>query len=223
MKKQLIIAVLFVRIFTNAQVTLNSVSNFSDFNIVGLGNQPITHYTVPYSFVSNGWATYTFNINKTYTSTVVFDSIVAKYDVLAYYQFPAALSVNSASMASGLTTKRVKVTSASSIAFNFNISFSDSSTQINFANLSVIAYAANPVGITNLENAKKSINVYPNPTNNVLNFDELYNVTLKDINGKVLLYQNNQNTLDLSDFQSGVYFLSLENSSQNQTLKVVKL
>lgn len=221
-KKLLTAVVIFTAICTQAQTTLNTLNNFTDFTVTGIGAQPITQATNPFGFTSNGWSTYTFSVNKTYTSTVVFDSIVAKYDLFAYYQFPAALSVNSSSLNSGTSAKKLKVTNTNSIPLLFNVVFADSSTELRFTNLSVIGYIGT-VGLVDLNNSNtNNVRVYPNPSNNEIFFDEPADISLADLTGKVLYSENNISHLNLSMYECGVYFLTLTINDQKQTHKIVK-
>jgi hypothetical protein len=82
-----------------------------------------------------------------------------------------------------------------------------------------------------------NIGVYPNPTTSILNINfELVNTDnaaqlyLYDMNGRVVKmisndFQNsgfNQLTTDISDLQSGVYFLQIKSGGSSITKRVVK-
>ena len=76
---------------------------------------------------------------------------------------------------------------------------------------------------------EKIIALYPNPTNNLLNIDATENLEVKifDMLGK-LMYSNNvstgSNTLDISNYNAGVYFLNATNNSgKTNTIKVIKI
>ncbi|MEJ6681321.1 MAG: T9SS type A sorting domain-containing protein, partial [Flavobacteriales bacterium] len=67
----------------------------------------------------------------------------------------------------------------------------------------------------------EAINVYPNPTNGLINIklsDEFYksDIQLIDINGKIIAswqsFTNSQ--LDLSDFAQGVYILEFQGRTE---------
>lgn len=74
-----------------------------------------------------------------------------------------------------------------------------------------------------------AFNVYPNPTNGVLSIEstvqESVNIHVLDITGKVVLeeylFANDRTTLDLSSYESGMYFVRLVNDSKSKTIKVV--
>lgn len=72
-------------------------------------------------------------------------------------------------------------------------------------------------------NLSNKISVYPNPTHSVINFSEaIESVNLFDIQGKLLHSANNINQIDLSYFNSGVYFLNLQTAHAKQHIKVIK-
>lgn len=70
-------------------------------------------------------------------------------------------------------------------------------------------------GIKENQIAKNTI-VYPNPSSGVINIDDWYiksigySVTVTDSYGKLVLNSINANSLDLSSFESGVYFVSIQ-------------
>jgi hypothetical protein len=89
-------------------------------------------------------------------------------------------------------------------------------------NFSVItADYLEPIGYT-LETAV----AYPNPTYNSLQIQYPYSIrtTLSSMSGQVL-QQGYSSEMDLSAYQSGVYFLTIEDSKTNlkKTIKIVKL
>lgn len=82
-------------------------------------------------------------------------------------------------------------------------------------------------GLVNIENNKKmqSITVFPNPTNGKITFNICaeYEVIVYDITGRIVNYSwvnENQPTIDLSDQETGLYFIYLGGSG-NHILKVI--
>ena len=77
-----------------------------------------------------------------------------------------------------------------------------------------------------------SINIYPNPTSDILNIncsDETYvGIKIKDIKGGIVksisnTFLNNNYCIDLGNFNSGVYFLEIVfNSNKKQVYKIQK-
>lgn len=78
------------------------------------------------------------------------------------------------------------------------------------------------------ENSTPKINVYPNPTNNILNVsseENLKEVQVYDLFGKLLLQQSvNESsfTINLSNYTSGTYILRVITSDGIKTAKIVK-
>jgi len=53
--------------------------------------------------------------------------------------------------------------------------------------------------------------IYPNPVSNTLYFTKNANfVSISDLNGKLILANNNINTIDVSMFNKGVYFIDVD-------------
>lgn len=81
-------------------------------------------------------------------------------------------------------------------------------------------------------NNNEMINVSPNPSNGVYNvrinkFSGKVTMQVVDINGRVVLSQtdadfNNEATIDLSAFQSGIYILKVNANNLNYTEKLIK-
>lgn len=78
-------------------------------------------------------------------------------------------------------------------------------------------------------NAFNNINVYPSPFNEFItieNNNELQTLRLSDLNGRVLIEQNANSkkaTINTNTLASGVYFLTITDTKNNQkTMKVVK-
>jgi hypothetical protein len=79
-------------------------------------------------------------------------------------------------------------------------------------------------GIDNLSASKNSIDLYPNPTSNYINFSVQANAQLINLNGQIVLDQKNVNSLDVSELKSGIYFILLSDSNGAiiQRSKIVK-
>jgi len=77
------------------------------------------------------------------------------------------------------------------------------------------------------ENNNLNVLVYPNPAVNVLNItlnsNELFNLTITDLNGKQILAErisNLSNMVDISNISSGMYLLRIANSNVQSTTKI---
>jgi hypothetical protein len=68
--------------------------------------------------------------------------------------------------------------------------------------------------------------IYPNPTKGTIyvpEYDSRTSIQLYDLSGKLVFYQNeiNFNQLDLSPFESGIYFLKMSNEKGSGITRVV--
>ena len=81
---------------------------------------------------------------------------------------------------------------------------------------------------TAIEEIEQKIQVFPNPTHKIINItsDEKIEgiISLKDITGKIILLTNFEASqiLDISDFSTGVYLLSIQTRDGIFTKRIVK-
>lgn len=78
------------------------------------------------------------------------------------------------------------------------------------------------VGVT--ENIPVEINIYPNPVSSILNIDgvdEGY-ITIKDVMGKEVYSSSVQAKIDVHDFRTGIYFITIQHYGQQKMLKFIK-
>ena len=101
----------------------------------------------------------------------------------------------------------------------------DNSGNTNYCsfNLTVDIYS----NIYNLLN--NGISIYPNPTNGIINIEfadnNIQQIIISDITGKTIAEKNNiqQNkTIDLSNFESGIYIIKIQTDNEIFTTKIVK-
>lgn len=76
---------------------------------------------------------------------------------------------------------------------------------------------------------EKAISIYPNPTNGVVNLDfagrNIRKVKVIDLMGKIMNEKTNLNqfeTIDLSGFENGLYFIVLQTHDSNTSYKIMK-
>ena len=71
--------------------------------------------------------------------------------------------------------------------------------------------------------SKNHISFYPNPANTVLYIDGANYIKLIDISGKIVLSKNisNNNSIDIRNLKSGIYFISLENENKTVVRKLI--
>lgn len=82
---------------------------------------------------------------------------------------------------------------------------------------------------TNINEANNEIgaSIYPNPTNDIVNVKvsktDVYTLTVRDVTGKVVMNKtviNQLTQLDFNGYDSGIYFITLNNKTQKTTFKL---
>ena len=77
------------------------------------------------------------------------------------------------------------------------------------------------VGIATVDGGQ--INVYPNPTANTVHFSRnVDEATLFDLNGRMLVYRNDVQSLDMATLPTGTYVLRLRNGNATATCRIIK-
>ena len=83
----------------------------------------------------------------------------------------------------------------------------------------------NVLGIEN-ESSIEGLEVYPNPTSSfvTINLEGEFVYSVVNVLGEVVYSGNGVNTekLDLTDLESGTYFITIDNDDKQETLKIVK-
>jgi hypothetical protein len=90
----------------------------------------------------------------------------------------------------------------------------------------------NTTGLTAMDASIKNVTVYPNPANGVVNVlmdvtETRSTITIADLSGRTLLTHNVEGTgfistpIDLSSFNTGIYFISVNNGNSRSVQKVV--
>ena len=72
---------------------------------------------------------------------------------------------------------------------------------------------------------KLELGIYPNPATDILNIktqDELRNVTIYDISGKILNTRVSNNQVDVSAFVKGIYIINITTENANYVQKFIK-
>lgn len=83
------------------------------------------------------------------------------------------------------------------------------------------------INSTGIDEASINLNIYPNPTNNVVNVeaDDMKNIRVTDVLGQVLIEKNATGDLmriDMSKYASGQYFMQVYTAKGMITRKIVK-
>lgn len=90
---------------------------------------------------------------------------------------------------------------------------------------STTVYRFTPTFLSTITSEKQRYSVYPNPSNNLFFFNgitENMNYLVTDISGKIIqkgLFQVNEASLDLSAYESGLYFLKFESGEVIRLIK----
>jgi len=113
--------------------------------------------------------------------------------------------------------------------YNFDVTFVDcNSRSIN----SNVTYSDQlyidpnvATGVKNIKSNSSVVNIYPNPVNNILTIEgeNISNVQILNINGKVVRTINNVNsktTIDVSSLTQGIYFVKIGNSKVQKLVKM---
>ena len=91
----------------------------------------------------------------------------------------------------------------------------------NLSKATVMKYVEPTTGINNF-NLPYCINVFPNPTKNLINFSTQTNVQLTNVIGQIVAERKNVNQVDLSDQPTGIYFLTFTDNN-GQVVKRIKI
>lgn len=82
------------------------------------------------------------------------------------------------------------------------------------------------LGLNTSDIAESKISIFPNPTQDYLNFSNneiLDNVTIYDLNGRdIEAYQKVSKGIDVSFLENGIYLIKINANNQTQTLKFIK-
>jgi spore coat protein CotH len=87
--------------------------------------------------------------------------------------------------------------------------------------MQVPTFNSNNDFVNSITENKELIKVYPNPFSNIIQWDSFERVEVRDLLGKLIYTDENTNLLQTSNWDSGVYFISL--LDKNQTVKIIKI
>ena len=156
--------------------------------------------------------------------TVLFDSGQTYYTLPDYVAEGSVTATDNCS--TGLTISQTPAAGTQLAEGIHEISFESTDDEGNTSTCSFDITVVPELGFE--ENSfLKGIQIYPNPTQGVLNIvsknQNLTSIRVVDITGKVLLNLNNinigQTSLDISSFSKGIYFLSLNDKATKKIIK----
>src|SRR5690606_27416501 len=91
-----------------------------------------------------------------------------------------------------------------------------------------IYHFCNALILSTSENTPSDLKLYPNPVQNILNFQSANNdfvdVSISDINGRIIIAMKNfvSNEIDVSALKTGMYFINIQSSEGGVTKKFIK-
>lgn len=129
--------------------------------------------------------------------------------------------ITAPTVSANISTCRIKVESIGNIFYDISNNNFTISTSVGISALS----KNNPIGLT----------VWPNPFTNNINFavgnlqaSKTTEVKIIDVLGKIILQKNYTNktelteSLDMSEFNSGIYFINVSNNNMNSFYRIIK-
>lgn len=124
--------------------------------------------------------------------------------------------------------ERVEVTSTASGQYTVTVNYK--SFLVNDSQPFSLILSGTGIALNRTENELKTISIFPNPTNDVLNFNlgdmsTISDISIIDVSGKLITprFDLNSKTIDVSNLQSGVYFVRFASEGKSLTKKFVKL
>ena len=108
-----------------------------------------------------------------------------------------------------------------------SLTYSVTVTDANGCSATATATVAGSVSIEEFTNAPSNINVYPNPTNGIFTLEvssTSYQTLVRNIVGQVIesrTANSNVTTFDLSNYEKGIYFLTVIEGTMESTTRVV--
>lgn len=163
---------------------------------------------------AQSWWNYKFGKPEPIGSGIL--NTLPEYDFVFDYNYPATYSFNLQLLAAGGfylfgdTINPTLIRTSIEIPYNFS-------------------YPKIPTTGLSENDLKESFLVYPNPVSNLIYLDthlfgnSQYEVSIIDVNGKILLIVKNLKEIDISELSSGIYFLQVIVGDKRLTKQIVKL
>ena len=89
------------------------------------------------------------------------------------------------------------------------------------------SFSVTSATMSNESFSMNNFDIYPNPTSNVLNISnrnniEINTISISDLNGRVIRNANSGTSINVSDLNAGVYFVTIETAEGKSTKKFIK-
>lgn len=124
--------------------------------------------------------------------------------------------------------ERVEVTSTASGQYTVTVTYK--SFLVNDSQPFSLILSGTGITLNRSEKDVKAISIFPNPTNDILNFNigdlsTVSDISIIDVSGKVIAsgFDLNAKTIDVANLQSGVYFVRFVAEGKSLTRKFIKL
>ncbi len=115
----------------------------------------------------------------------------------------------------------VVIDSISYLPQSNNISYGRSPNGVGSFTMLTPTFNANNDFPNSIDQISDHLRVYPNPFTDILYFEDIENVEIRDILGKLVYYSIGTNQVNTSEWLSGIYFIYLKN--KNRSIKVIKI
>ena len=102
-----------------------------------------------------------------------------------------------------------------------DIAFGRSPNGIGSFTMLIPTFKANNDFPNSIIELSEEIIIYPNPFTDVLYLEEKEKIEVRDLLGRIIYYSTSANRIQTSDWDAGIYFISLKD--KKQTLKVIKI
>jgi hypothetical protein len=219
-----------------------SINNFGAGTLVQNGVSSLVSVT-PSTAAANNWI-FTRGLNLTAGSLVTITYYISNYQATSTATGSYQLTVGNAQSIAAQTQVIATETGLNSAAFTLKtFSFTPSTSGVYYLGLQnttplnaagthaliVDNFSVSQV-LSNDKFVESSFSIYPNPVKNILNIqsellNEKFNVQITDINGRTIKVLNSYDSnlsVDMSDLQNGIYFVSINTNKGKFVKKIIK-
>lgn len=124
--------------------------------------------------------------------------------------------------------EKIEVTSTVSGQYTITVNYKN--FLVNDSQAFSLILSGTGIALNRVENELKTISIFPNPANDILNFNlgdasTVSDISIIDVSGKLITarFDLNSKTIDVADLQSGVYFVKFYSEGKSLSKKFIKL